>query len=155
MKDMKRIARILTMLAAALLLTACSNIGKIEVLGFRIKSVSAESLLSVKGTISLNMANYGPKLKFLSTEGTLYRGDIPIGTINADDFEVEGHGSNWVDVGVRIRLEEHVSLLQFLAKAKINRMDDYNITVNTHVKLGPAGAKITKEHISIAGFLKK
>lgn len=152
---MKTLFKLFAAVVAAALLSSCSGIGKMEVLEYRIKEANAESFHAVHGVVALNIANYGPALKFTDIHGQFFHGDQLIGTLLVDDLDVQGHGSAWVDAYGHLMIEENVSLFSVLSLAQNFNPQDYNITVSTKVKMGIVSMRITKKNVPLSEFIKR
>lgn len=152
---MKSFFKLFTAVIAAALLTSCSGIGKMEVLEYKIKEANAESFHAVHAVVGLNIANYGPELKFTDIHGQFFHGDQLIGTLLVDDLDVPGHGSAWVDAYGHLMIEENVSLFSVLNLATNFNASDYFITVTTKVKMGIFGMRVTKEKVPLSDFIRK
>ena len=150
---MKNICKLSLLFVLTLLCSACSRIGDIKVLQYKVIAANPESSRKLNFILSVQVSNNGPALDFDEMEGDLLSRDRLLCTFRAKPFRVAGSTVEWMNFEGDLFIEENVSLLTLLNLVQNFNLDDYSVNYMTKVRLGAISKRISGNGIPLNKFM--
>lgn len=157
---MRRVLKILLILAASAVMTACSScskLGDITVSGYNIVSLRPQGFRCIVGTVSIEQTNNGPTVTVTSLDGKIFKGDDLMGTITLEEpLILPGPKTCWTDINAKIVLEPNFSALTMARMLRNTEMlSEFTLSFKATMKVGPLKAKYWKNDIPLTRLIKK
>lgn len=154
MDTMKRILRIILLLAALSAISGCANkFKKVKITSVDVESVTPTGLKSFKALVSIGIDNPAPSFNIMNLKADLRRDTVAMMHLYGENLAVEGKCEKVYRLPVTAQIDSAVSLLKMAYLVRSFNPAEYVVDISARAVVGGIGKNLVYKDIPLSSLM--